>query len=114
LACHKRELVSLDATIHLFEPSYKIDSVKPKRAVTKSSLFKMGQLGRIIVETLRRAERPLSTNEVVAAVAEAAGADKAKEAMFRPTVSSNLSYITRRCRVEKLGKRLGVMWKLEN
>ena len=112
LARHKRELVSLDATIHLFDPSYKVGSVKPKRPKNQAQLFKMGQLGRIIIDTLRRADGPLSSNEVVIAVAEAAGADKAKEPLLRPTVSANLSYMARRGKLVKEGKREGSVWRL--
>ena len=44
IARHHKELASLDATIALFEPSYKIGSIKPKRTKKRSKLFKLGAL----------------------------------------------------------------------
>ena len=70
IAKHHKELASLDATITLFEPSYKIGSIKRIRKQRRSKLFKLGELGRLIKDALRRANGgPLSTAEIVAAVA---------------------------------------------
>ena len=110
---HHKELASLDATILLFEPSYKIGSIKPIRKQQRSKLFKLGELGRLIKDALRRADGgPLSTHEVVAAVAVAIGQGKASEAVLRATVRSNLAYMARRGSVVKIGKSLGCRWRL--
>lgn len=112
IAKHHKELASLDATITLFEPSYKIGSIKPIRKQQRSKLFKLGALGRLCIDALRRAETPLSTHEVVAAVAVAVGQGKASEAVLRATVRSNLAYMARRGTVVKIGKGLGCKWGL--
>ena len=39
---HQKELANLGATIALFEPSYRIGSIKPKRLHKRSKLFKLG------------------------------------------------------------------------
>ena len=78
IARHQKELASLDATIVLFDPSYRVGSIKPKNARKRTKLFKMGD-GRHIMDALRRADgRPLATAEVAAAVAAAIGESKAK------------------------------------
>lgn len=69
IARHNKELASLDATIALFDPSCRVGSIKPRNARKRSKLFKLGELGRLIMDALRRAEgRPLATKELVAAV----------------------------------------------
>ena len=113
IAKHHKELASLDATITLFEPSYRIGSIKPIRKQQRSKLFKHGALGRLCIDALRRAEGvPMSTHDVVAAVAVAIGQGKASEAVLRATVRSNLDYMARRGKVEKIGKGLGCGWRL--
>ena len=109
---HHKELASLDATITLFEPSYRIGSIKPIRKQQRSKLFKLGELGRLCIDALRRAGTPLSTAEIVAAVAVSIGQAKASEAVLRATVRANLDYMARRGKVEKIGKGLGCKWKL--
>ena len=109
---HHKELASLDATITLFEPTYKIGSIKPKRSQRRSKLFKLGELGRLCIDALRRAEKQLSTAEIVAAVSTAIGQGKASEAVLRATVRSNLDYMARGGKVEKVGKGLGSKWSL--
>ena len=110
---HKRELASLDATIALFDPSYKIGSIKAINPQRRSKLFKLGELGRLIIDALRRADgAPLGTAQVVATVAVAIGQGKASEAVLRATVRSNLAYLARRGTVTKSGERAALKWGL--
>ena len=110
---HQKELANLDATIVLFEPSYKVGSIKPKRLHKRSKLFKMGELGRLCIDALRRAEgAPMATREIVTAVSVAIGQGKASEAVLAATVRSNLAYMARRGKVIKTGNRAAGMWKL--
>ena len=115
IARHHKELSNLDATIALFEPSYKIGSIKPKRLHKRSKLFKMGELGRLCVDALRRADGvPMATREIVAAVSAAIGQGKASEAVLQASVRSNLDYLARRGKVTKLGKGVGCKWALHS
>ena len=110
---HKHELANLDATIALFEPSYKIGSIKPKRPQKRSKLFKMGELGRLCIDALRKAEgAPMATREIVAAVSVAIGQGKTSEAVLAATVRSNLAYMARRGKVAQIGKGVGCKWEL--
>ena len=110
---HHKELASLDATILLFEPTYKIGSIKPIRKQQRSKLFKLGELGRLIIDALRRADGvPMATRDVVAAVSVAIGEGKASEAVLAATVRSNLAYMARRGKVLQVGKGVGCMWGL--
>ena len=110
---HQKELANLDATIALFDPSYKIGSIKPKRPQKRSKLFKMGELGRLCIDALRRAEGvPQSTREIVASVSVAIGQGKTSEAVLAATVRSNLAYMARRGKVAQIGKGVGCKWGL--
>ena len=115
IARHHKELANLDATIALFEPSYKIGSIKPKRLHKRSKLFKLGELGRLCIDALRRAEgEPMATRDIVAAVSLAIGQGKASEAVLAATVRSNLAYLARRGKVVQIGKGVGCKWGLDS
>ena len=77
IARHQKELANLDVTIVLFDPTYRIGSIKPNRTHRRAKLFKLGELGRLCIVDLRRAEVPLDTNQVVAAVTAAIRQTKA-------------------------------------
>jgi hypothetical protein len=96
IARHHKELASLDATIALFDPTYRIGSIKSKRTHRRAKLFKLGELGRLIIDALRRAETPLDTGQVVAAVALASGQATANEILLAASVRSNLAYLATR------------------
>jgi hypothetical protein len=113
IARHGKELASLDATIALFDPTYRVGSIKPKRAHHRSKLFRKGELGRLIQDALRRAEgRPLATKEIVTEVATAIGGTRAASPVLYHSVRSNLAYLSRRNVVEKIGDRAFTKWKL--
>ena len=92
---HHTELASLDAAIALFDPTYRIGTIKPKRTHRRAKLFKLGELGRLIIDALRRAEAPLDTAQVVAAVTLASGQATANEVLLAASIRSNLRYLTR-------------------
>lgn len=110
---HQKELASVDATILLFDPAYIVGTIKPVRPNRRSKLFKLGELGRLCIDALRRAASvPLSSSEVVVAVTAAIGQDKASEAVLAASVRSNLSYLARRGKVEKIGQGADCKWQL--
>ena len=112
IAKHQKELVSLDTTITLFDPTYRIGSIKPKRTHRRAKLFKMGELGRLTIDALRRAEAPLDTAQVIAAVTVATGQATANEVLLAASIRSNLRYLTRRGKVTQIGKGMGCKWQL--
>lgn len=112
IARHQKELASLDATIALFDPTYRIGSIKPKRTQKRAKLFKLGELGRLIIDALRRAEAPLDTAQVVTAVTLASGQIKANEKLMVATVRSNLAYLSRCGKVTQIGNGIGSKWRL--
>jgi hypothetical protein len=61
-------IIHLDASIALLDPTYNPASVRPKRLYRRAKLFGGKKLTGLVLDALRRAERPLSTQEVVAAI----------------------------------------------
>lgn len=106
------DLNSLDQTIAMFDPSYKVGSIRPVRPNRRVHLFKMGQLGRIILSAMRTAKAPMRTAEVITAVCVAMGENNANAHLIANTVSSNLNYLARRGKIEKIGERGMARWRL--
>lgn len=106
----EEQLAHLDATLRILDPAYRADSLPPKR-IRQVKLFGGGELNRLILDALRRANgTPLSTPDIADAIIAAKGyGHEAKPALIR-RVRANLSYLLRRGSVQKEGKRLGARW----
>ncbi len=108
----EEQLAHLDATLRILDPSYRANTIAPKR-IRRVKLFGGGELNRLIHDALRRAGKPLSTPEIAEAIIEAKGyGHDAKHALIR-RVRANLSYLLRkRGSVQKTGDRLTAKWGL--
>lgn len=109
----EEQLAHLDATLRILDPEYRADTIPPKN-IRRVKLFGGGELNRLIIDALRRAEgKPLSNGEIVDAIIAAKGyGQEAKHALIR-RVRTNLSYLLRERRaVEKIGERLAAKWRL--
>ena len=107
------QLSHLDATLRILDPEYRADTIPPKR-LRQVKLFGGGELNRLILDALRRADgRPLSTPEIAQAIIDAKGyGQEAKTALIR-RVRANLSYLLRkRDMVKKIGNRQFAKWRL--
>jgi len=110
---HRKEsLGHVDATLRLLDPSIEIGAIRNKRPPRRIKLFRQGELGRLILGALRRAEGPLSTAEIVSVVVEAGGHGEGARPTMAPRVRGNLAYLERRGKVAKSGKGSGVRWCL--
>ena len=57
-------LAHLDATLRILDPEYRADTIAPKR-IRRVKLFGGGELNRLIIDALRRADgKPLSTPQI--------------------------------------------------
>ena len=106
------DLNSLDQTIAMFDPAYKVGSIRPIRPQRRVHLFKLGQLGRIILSAMRTAKAPMRTGEVITAVCLAVGEDKSNAHLLHNTIRSNLNYLARRGKIVKIGERGASRWGL--
>ena len=103
----------LAAVIKLFDPDYQVGSIKAKGALSRPTPFKQGELGRHILDCLRKAGEPQSCPDIVAHVCEAIGQPQAVDALTR-TVRANLAYMARHHKtVVKTGDRATARWTLD-
>ena len=94
-------IVHFDASLALLDPTSNPVSVRPKRLYRRVKLFGGRKLTGLILDALRRAERPLTTQEVVAAIADGnANAPNARE-----QIRMALRYLAKRGAVAKEGER---------
>jgi hypothetical protein len=93
----------VDATLRLLEPAIQIDAIPNKRQPKRIKLFRQGELGRLILGALRKAEEPLSTHQIASVVLAAGGHGEAARPTVTPRVPGNLAYLDRRAKVIKSG-----------
>jgi hypothetical protein len=111
---HREEqLAHLDASLRVLDPSYRADTVAPKR-LRQVRLFGQGELNRLILDTLRKANgKPLSNPEIAKAIGEAKGFGEAALPALTLRVRANLNYLHKhRGLVAKVGERLMARWTL--
>jgi hypothetical protein len=109
----EEQLSHLDATLRILDPEYRADTIPPKN-IRRVKLFGNGELNRLIVDALRRANGvALSTPDIADAIIATKGyGHDAKHALVL-RVRANLSYLLRhRKAVEKTGNRLTAKWRL--
>ena len=61
-----KKQAKLDGVIRLFDPAYQVGDIPAKQAKQRSNLFTHGELGRLILDALRKAGEPLPTAAIVA------------------------------------------------
>jgi hypothetical protein len=70
-------LCDFNATLSMFGPDYDPKTVRARRRYERQKLFGKGKLSRMILDTPRRAERPLAYREIIEAIAGEMGYAKA-------------------------------------
>jgi hypothetical protein len=110
---HCREsLVHVDATLRLLDPESEPESIPTKRPVKRVKLFRQGELGRMILGTLREADEALSTPQIVSAIIAKGGHGEGARRALGGRVRGNLAYLQRRSVVVKIGEGREARWRL--
>src|SRR5947209_7827849 len=90
---HRKAILGhVDATLKLLDPSVATEAI-PRRRPKRIKLFRQGELGRLILDALRRASAPLATAEIVADVLAAGGHGDGAKTALAPRVRGNLAYL---------------------
>lgn len=112
---HRKDmLVHVDATLRLLDPSIQVDSIPPKRPPTNINLFRQGELGRMIIDAIRRSGGEATAADITAAILQAGGhGEEAKQAVAR-RVRSNLAYQCRRGVATRRKTTQGTVWALKS
>jgi len=104
----------IDATIEVFEPGFDVDSIPNRRPRKRVKLFKQGELGRMILDALRRAGEPITTKEIVTAVMEEMGHGESSRSALAQRVRGNLAYHERSTgNIVKVGEGRETQWRLK-
>ena len=98
------EIKTLDTTIKMFEPAYRIHTIRPKRYQKKNAFFKHGEAHRMILDILRESATPLNTNDIAKAIISIKGIDGECEKALQASILTTLHKQKKSGLVETTGK----------
>ena len=112
----KLNLQSIDQTIHLFDESYDLRTIKAKR-VHKERYFRTGEAKVLILDMLRTAPEPMSTNNIAKKIAFNRGFDN-EEGFdvnhFQKIIFASLERGENNGLIERVGKEgLAIVWQIK-
>lgn len=111
----KINLQSIDQTIHIFDDTYDLRTIKAKR-VHKERYFKTGEAKILILDMLRTATEPLCTNTIAKGLAFNKGiTDKENFDLerFKKMVFASLERCEKNGLIERVGKDgLVILWQI--
>jgi hypothetical protein len=108
----QEQLIHVDAALQLLDPQLFPDLIPARRPRKRIKLFRQGELGRMIVDALRRAGKPVRTHDVVSAVLRAGGHHESVRPALAPRVRGNLAYLSAQQKVKKIGGGREASWAL--
>ena len=85
------ELRTLEKAIRIYDPSYDLRSIRTKRIRKKGKFFEHGEASRFVLDALREADGPISTNGMADLAAAAKGVKAADMSGLRACVLATLS-----------------------
>ena len=113
---HKENLASIDRTIHIFDISYDLKTIKAKR-VSKERYFKNGETVVLILDALRKSNKPMKTDEICGAIASKKALSLESEhekATFQKAIVASLSRTVENNLVERVGRDgLTMIWQIK-
>ncbi|MGH6870869.1 MAG: hypothetical protein ACREHE_05115 [Rhizomicrobium sp.] len=112
LAWAQQHIRHVDASLQLLDPQLFPNLIPAKRPQRRIKLFRQGELSRLVIDALRRAEKPMGTREIVTALLKAGGHSESARPALAPRVRGNLAYQERRGKVIKAGSGSKVIWAL--
>lgn len=109
---HRRDsLLHVDATLRLLDPSIKTDAIPNRRIVKRVRLFRQGELGRMILDAIRKAGGSAGTREITSALLAYGGHGEDARQAVAMRVRGNLAYLERRGKVVKDGEGRVARWR---
>jgi hypothetical protein len=108
----KQQLGHVDCTLRLLDPTIDPKGLPVSRPRKRVKLFRQGELGRLIVDALRRAGKPLGTHEIATALLEAGGYGESARPSLTPRIRGNLAYLEKAGKVGKSGSGTSSLWAI--
>ena len=113
----KLNLQSIDQTIHLFDESYDLRTIKAKR-VHKERYFKTGEAKIFILDMLRTTTEPLSTNDIGKKIAFSRGFENKADFdvnRLQKMIFASLERCENNGLIERIGKEgLSILWQIKS
>ena len=109
---YRARLAYIDETIRIFSPDIDPETIPPKRTYRRARYFGRGEFARLCQDTLRKAEGPLTTAEIVTSVIKAKGLP---ESLAVSLTEKTLTYLRTKlatATVIKTGTTQGARWSL--
>ena len=94
LGQQRANLAHLDATMRLFDPDIRPNTIRPKQQRARSAWFRPGECLRLIYDELRDAPRPMTTRELaerIMAVKAMPMADDRQRELVQKTILGSLN-----------------------
>lgn len=114
---HKENLSSVDRTIHIFDDKYDLRTIKSKR-VMKQRYFNNGEAVVLILDTLRKLNRPTKTHEISDIIASKKGLileSDYEKSTFQKAIVASLSRSADNNLVERVGRDgVTVIWQIKS
>lgn len=109
---HRRDLlVHVDATLKLLDPSIEVDAIPTKRPQKRIKLFRQGELGRTIIDIIRRSpDGSASSAEITTELLAIGGHGEEARRTVAQRVRGNLAYLHRCSRVGRAGNGPDGRW----
>jgi hypothetical protein len=112
----RADLTHVDATIRLFAPDLQVSTIPAKVIRRSDGWFESGEVKRRVLDTLRRAARPMRAPDVVRTVMTEKGLDPADRRTFatvQQKVGFSLRQLTARGLLSRTAKNSGaVLWRI--
>jgi len=106
-------LYQIDAAIRLFDPAYRIRSIKTKEYRRYSRIFKKGECYRLCLDALRRADDVASTTLIAEIIMHRKGLPQEQQTTVMDSVNNSLRFAERRGIVQRVGMDgVAIRWKL--
>jgi chromosome segregation and condensation protein ScpB len=112
---YKTNLSSIDTTIHIFDSSYDLRTIKSKKA-QRNRYFETGEAKVLILDLLRKASEPIRTDELANFIASNKGLsfDSVGQRSFNKSVINILSTLEKNSLIERVSKEgLTITWQIK-
>ncbi len=109
----RQGLYQIDAAIRIFDPTYRIRSIKATEYRRYSRIFKKGECYRLCLDALRRADAVLSTTLITEIIMHKKGLTHEQQATITDSVNNSLRFAERRGIVQRVGMDgVSIRWKI--
>lgn len=109
----RQSIYQVDAAIRIFDPAYRIRSIKAKEYRRYSRIFKKCECYRLCLDTLRRAEDALSTLLITEIIMHKKNLPHEQQSTVNDSVNNSLRFAERRGIVQRVGMDgISIRWKL--